>query len=247
MRLATPADAADIVELYRGLSPFSQRMRFSASVSEEALLRAASVDGRTDAVIALSGGRLIGEARMDTSPHGDHEFAVTVADGSQGRGVGAVLLDALRERARDRGIVTLRAQVRTDNVRMLTLLRRVGGAIVLVSDGDVLFDIASDRQMPGWPGQRSTTKVLVEAPGALERPVTTALRAAGYEVRQCAGPSPGRREPCPLLAGGTCRLAAEADAIICLLPENHESKAVVSAHALDRPSSLNAGYALCAQ
>lgn len=246
MRLSTPADVPAIADLYRSLSPHSQRMRFSACMSDEALLRAAVLDERSAAVVALSGGRVVGEARLDTSSDSDHEFAVTVADDAQGHGLGTALLDRLREHARDLGIVTLQAQVRTDNVPMLTLLRRVGGAIVMVSDGDVLFDIASDRQMPGWPGQRFATKVLVEAAGATERSVTTALRAAGYDVRQCGGPTSGRREPCPLLAGGSCRLAAEADAIICLLPQDDESRAVVSAHALDRPSSLRAGYALCA-
>jgi GNAT superfamily N-acetyltransferase len=244
MRLATPADVPAIVELYRGLSPFSQRMRFSTCMSEETLLRAAFLDERVDAVLALSAGRVIGEARLDTGADSDHEFAVTVADDAQGRGLGAALLDRLRERAAEAGIVTLRAQVRIDNVPMLTLLRRVGGAIVMVADGDVLLDIASDREMPGWPADRSPRRVLVEASGAMERPITTALRAAGYDVRQCAGPTSGRREPCPLLAGGSCRLATEADAIICLLPDNAESRAVVSAHALDRVAALAAGLAL---
>ena len=63
-------------------------MRFSVSPSQDALLRAASLDQRVDAVIALAGGRVIGEARLDTHPDSDHEFAVTVADDVQGRGVG---------------------------------------------------------------------------------------------------------------------------------------------------------------
>jgi [ribosomal protein S18]-alanine N-acetyltransferase len=244
LRLATRDDVPAIVDLYRGLSPDSQLMRFSASLSRDALLRAAFLDERVEAVIALSRGRVIGEARLDTRPGSDHEFAITVADDVQGIGLGTALLDGLRERAGDRGIVTLRAQVRIDNVPMLRLLRRVGGAIVLVDGGDVLFDIASDRQMPGWPGASASRRVLVEAAGPLDRPITTALRSAGYDVRQCGGPTSGRREPCPLLSGGTCRLATEADAIICLLRACDEGRKVVSAHALDRPGSLAAGLAL---
>jgi len=248
IRLATPDDQPAIVALYRGLSSCSQRMRFSTSVSDDVLVRAAHLDGRFEAVIAMSDGRVCGEARLQLDPANEHEFALTVADVVQGRGIGTALLDALRERAAERGIVRLRAVVRVDNVRMLTLLRRAGAAIVLVSAGDVVLDIASDRRMPGWPRGSTATKVLIEAPGMVERRITTMLRTAGYDVRQCEGPRPGRREPCPLLSAGHCRLAEESDAIICLLPEDDpDSRAVVSAHALGRPDSLAAGLALSAR
>ena len=88
------------------------------------------------------------------------------------------------------------------------------------------------------------SKVLVEAAGLLERPITTALRAAGYDVRQCGGPMSGRREPCPLLSGGRCRLADEADHIVFLLPESDaRSHAVLAAHVSDRSDRLGAGFA----
>jgi GNAT superfamily N-acetyltransferase len=220
-------------------------MRFSTSVSDDVLVRAAHLGDRFDAVIAVCDGRVCGEARLQLDPESEHEFAITVADDVQGRGIGTALLDALRQRAADRGIVRLRALVRIDNVPMLTLLRRAGAAIVLVSAGDLVLDIASDRQMPGWPRGSRATKVLIEAPGIMERRITTMLRSAGYDVRQCEGPTSGRREPCPLLASGHCRLAEESDAIICLLREDDpESRAVVSAHALSRPDSLAAGLAL---
>jgi GNAT superfamily N-acetyltransferase len=244
MRRATLDDVPAIIDLYRGLSPESQLMRFSTHVAEDVLLRAAFLDERFDAVIALSGGRVIGEARLETNPDSDHEFAITVADDVHGQGVGTALLDGLRERAGDQGIVTLRAQVRIDNVPMLTLLRRVGGVIVLVSGGDVLIDIASDRQMPGWPSRGTGRKVLVEAAGPVERPITTALRSAGYDVRQCGGPTSGRREPCPVLSGGRCRLADEADSIIFLLPETDaQNRAVLAAHVSDRSDRLGASLA----
>jgi GNAT superfamily N-acetyltransferase len=245
LRLATAADEAAIGELYRGLSPESRRMRFSTSMSDDAVIRAASLGTRFDAVLALSEGRVIGEARLETAPGSDHEFAITVADDVQRCGVGTALLDGIREHASDRGIVSMRALVRIDNVPMLTLLRRVGAVIVMVSDGDIVMDIASDAQMPGWPGSSIAAKVLIEAAGLAERPITTSLRAAGFDVRQCAGPTSGRREPCPLLGGDRCRLAAQAEAIICLLPEGDEaSTAIISWHALHRPDSLAAGLAL---
>lgn len=245
LRLASHDDEAAIVELYRGLSPVSSRMRFSTAVSDDALVRAARLGDQFDAVLAFSRGLLVGEARLQTAPGSEHEFALTVADGWQRQGVGRALLDGLREHANDRGIIALRALVRFDNVPMLTLLRRVGGVILLVSGGDVVFEIASDALMPGWPSSTTAKKVLVEAGGLAEHRVTTSLRAAGFDVRQCAGPASGRREPCPLIASGRCRLADEADAIICLLPdEDDASRAIVSSHALQRPNSLAAGLAL---
>lgn len=245
LRLASREDESAIVELYRGLSAESRRMRFSTTVSDAVLVSAAALGDRFDAVLAFSGGRLVGEARLETAPGSDHEFAVTVAEGWQHRGVGSALLEGVREHANDRGITVLRALVRIDNVPMLTLLRRVGGVILMISGGDAVLEIASDARMPGWPSSTTGKKVLVEVHGMAEHPITTSLRAAGFDVRQCAGPSPGRREPCPLLVGGRCRLADEADAIICLLPEgDDESRAVVSSHALRRPDSLAAGLAI---
>jgi GNAT superfamily N-acetyltransferase len=249
LRLATTDDQPAILALYQDLSPASQRMRFSVTMSDKELRRAAELGDRFEAVIALDRGQVVGEARLEITSGSEHEFALTVADRVQRRGIGRALLDRLREHADARGIVTMRAQVRIDNIPMLTLLRRVGGSLVLVAGGDVLFDIASDRQMPGWSATSVRTRVLVEAPGLLERSITTRLRAAGYDVRQCGGPTAaGRRDPCPVLAQGRCRLAQDADAIICLLPEDDDdSRAIVSSHALHRPGSLAAGLALSRQ
>lgn len=38
-----------------------------------------------------------------------------------------------------------------------------------------------------------------------------ALRRRGYDVQQCVGPAGAR---CPILAGHTCDLAAEADVLV---------------------------------
>lgn len=243
VRAATSADGPAILELYRALSPSSLRMRFSSTVSDDVLARAAALSGNGfEALVAVCGDRVVGEARIESSPESHHEFAVTVADDQQRKGVGTALLERLRIEARAHGVVSLRAQIRIDNGPMLTLLRRIGGAIVMVAEGDVVFDIASDGEMPGWPAGTTARKVLIEAPGLGELPVTTALRATGYDVRQCTGPAGGRREPCPLLSGGHCRLVDEADLILCLLPDTEpENREVAAAHVADRPERLGAG------
>lgn len=67
--------------------------------------------------------RLPGEASVA-------EFAVTVVDAFQGRGIGRQLMDRLIESARDNAIDTLRGYVLPDNERMLALCRRYGAAFV---------------------------------------------------------------------------------------------------------------------
>lgn len=245
VREAAPEDLPAILDVYRTLSAISLRMRFGRSLSEEGLAQATAWDPDCIVLVAVTpSGRVIGEARIGSSSDAEHEFAVTVAEDAVGAGVGTALLAGLRSEAQRRGVVELRAVVRIDNIPMLALLRRVGAAQLRVSDGEVVADIASDGLMPGWPtgpDVPSATRVLVEAPGLAERPSTTALRAAGYDVRQCPGPGRGRREPCPVLALGHCRLADQTDLIVCLLSEaDPESVAVAEAHARLRPSRLAA-------
>lgn len=233
-------DVPSILDLYRGLSAESLMLRFSGPVTDALLRSAAAIDPSTDhVVVAVDGGRVCGEARLRREVDATHEVALTVADDTQGRGVGAALLERLRADAVELGVVTLRASVRLDNRPMLALLRRVGGALVRATDGEVVFDLAADGQMPTWPAATTARRVLVEAPGSREHPVTTALREAGQAVRQCSGPGRGRRDPCPLLAAGHCRLADEADVIICLLPQTDPAGVqVAAAHATDRPERL---------
>lgn len=244
MRRAAPEDLPAILGLYRTLSSTSMRMRFGRVLTDEGLAEATAWDGDPVVLVAVaSSGRVVGEARIGSASDAEHEFAVTVAEDARGAGVGTALLEGLRSQARSQGVVELRAVVRIDNTPMLALLRRIGAALVRVSDGEVVADIASDGLMPGWPTGPgpARSRVLVEAPGLTERPVTTALRAAGYDVRQCPGPGRGRLEPCPILAMGRCRLADQADLIVCLLPEEDpEGTAVAEAHARDRPSRLAA-------
>jgi GNAT superfamily N-acetyltransferase len=240
LRVAAASDAPAILELYRRLTAQSRLLRFSGVLPDALLTRAAAIDPSVDhVVLAVEGTRVLGEARMHPQPDGAHEIALTIADDAQGRGIGSALLERLRAGARDRGVVTLRASVRLDNRHMLTMLQRVGAALVRASDGEAVFDIASDERMPGWPVGGGEQRVLVEAPGGREHPITTSLREAGYAVRQCGGPGRGRRDPCPLLSTGHCRLAEEADLILCLLPgTGAHDRAVAEAHAADRPDRL---------
>jgi acetyltransferase len=63
--------------------------------------------------------------RLERDPE-SAEFAVTVIDEYQNRGLGKLLLDMLIRAARDNGIMTLVGYVLEDNEPMLSLLRHYG-------------------------------------------------------------------------------------------------------------------------
>ncbi len=109
------------------LSPASRRYRFletMRSPSQALLTQLTSIDPATDAayvaVINVGGKETeIGVARFCASPTGqDCEFAVTVADEWQNRGLGTLLVDQLIEVARSRGIGKLHSSDAADNNSM---------------------------------------------------------------------------------------------------------------------------------
>ena len=125
-----PIHALD-VELERrfieGLSPQSRRFRFLESMkspSDALLKQMTTIDPVTDAAyVALAGTgaeeREIGVARFSAAPDGnDCEFAVTVSDEWQHRGLGSVLMKRLIETARARGIESIHSSDAADNEAM---------------------------------------------------------------------------------------------------------------------------------
>jgi acetyltransferase len=84
-------------------------------------------------------GQLIGEARYATSQPGDEiaDFAVTVADDWQGRGVGTRLAARVIDAARANGITRLTAMTLWDNTAAIALLHRLG-FLRAGYDGDAL-------------------------------------------------------------------------------------------------------------
>ena len=62
------------------------------------------------------------------------EFAVTVVDEYQGRGIGPILLGRLVESARENGIKTLRGYILPSNTAMLSLAERFGARLSPVDE-----------------------------------------------------------------------------------------------------------------
>jgi len=129
-------DVSLIDAFIRGLSPASRQRRFHVGVRELAppwLERMTHPDPADElALVALAhdAGRdvCVAEARYvlsDDVPDG-REFALVVADGWQGRGIGKTLLLSLGAHAARRGVPRLVGDVLRDNLAMIELARALG-------------------------------------------------------------------------------------------------------------------------
>jgi acetyltransferase len=115
------------------LSDESRRRRFlgpKPKLSARELTYLTEVDQVSHtALVALDAdGRLIADARYATNEPGDRiaDFAVTVADEWQGRGVGTRLAAKVIELARANGMTRLTAITLWDNAAAAALLHRLG-------------------------------------------------------------------------------------------------------------------------
>lgn len=186
--------------------------------------------------------RVIAEARYMPTEDGVAEFAIVVDDDAQGRGIGRRMLAQLLREAEHRGLNRLSAYVLIDNTRMRRLVDRLGWALVRPCDYGVLeLEVSVRGGMPDWPGG-GRRRVLVESSSHFESETVARLRADGAAVRSCLGPlpasaaRPGMR--CPLVTAGTCRLAEQADEIICLLHGDAASEAILAEHRRRWPERL---------
>jgi L-amino acid N-acyltransferase YncA len=133
IRPACPADLPALTDFFEGLSAQTRYLRFFGPVRPTAALldllsgQAAGVH----AVVAVAGGVIVGHAMASDRPEPedprDHQaqatdIGVVVADGWQGRGVGAALMRALVGQAQARGVTTLAMDVLHANRQVLAML-----------------------------------------------------------------------------------------------------------------------------
>jgi RimJ/RimL family protein N-acetyltransferase len=132
-------DRADLVRGFEKLSAGSRRFRFFTPIhklSDYHLRTLIEVDDRNHVAIGVKdigrrgnpGIAVARFVRLEEQPN-VAEFAVTVIDEYQNRGLGTLLLDILRTTALDRGIEVLRGFLLDDNVAMMKLLERCGASI----------------------------------------------------------------------------------------------------------------------
>lgn len=147
VRAIRPQDRDVIRAEFARLSPESVRNRFMIAkreLSERELTHLTEVDFVNH--VALMADIEAGEA-LRTSGVGrfvrdaeraDHaEFAITVAEDCQGKGIGRLLFDHLVLCARDLGIANLDGTLFAENRRMLKLLHRTGLPMELHSDAGI--------------------------------------------------------------------------------------------------------------
>ncbi|MCD4716819.1 MAG: GNAT family N-acetyltransferase, partial [Desulfobacterales bacterium] len=134
IRPIKPEDAPLLEGLFNTLSEQSVYYRFFTpmkTLSRETIAYFTQIDYDRDiALVAIhkdkQGENILGVARLMTKPGGtDPEFAVTVGDPWQGKGVGAALMESLLNIAKERGVESIWGSVLGVNTHMLTLARKL--------------------------------------------------------------------------------------------------------------------------
>ncbi|MDO8724224.1 MAG: GNAT family N-acetyltransferase, partial [Syntrophales bacterium] len=144
LRPIRPEDEPAEHEMLSSLSQETLRTRFFSAIkdiSHEWLILFCNIDyDRHMAIVAelRENGKkkMIGVARLIMNPDlTSGEVAVLVHDRFQGKGLGYKLVEVLIEIARERGLEDVRADVLTENEKMLRIFRRLGFTTRWVSGG----------------------------------------------------------------------------------------------------------------
>ena len=137
-----PLTAADRAELELAFAALSPRSRYSRFLSVKLRLTADDLrfllgaDGQRHVALgAWESGHLVAVGRFIRLEAGTAEASVAVIDAVHGRGIGGMLLAALRRAALELGIRQFTGPVEVDNIPMLQLLRKLGAHIGLASRG----------------------------------------------------------------------------------------------------------------
>jgi len=145
IRPVTPSDRAQLIALFRRMSPASVRHRFFSAKrelmdSDLLFLDPASPDVALVATVQSGLDELVlGLGRFVVLPGTPRtaEVAFDVGDTDQGRGIGTLLLEHLALLARGRDIAAFRAEVEVDNDQMLDVFSRSGLRVTRALQDDV--------------------------------------------------------------------------------------------------------------
>ena len=145
LRPIRPEDEPEEHEMLSALSEETLRTRFFSKIKEishEWLILFCNIDyDRHIAIVAEiqeknDKRKMIGVARLMMTPDlASGEIAVLVHDKFQGKGLGLKFAEVLTAIAREKRLETIRAEVLTDNKRMLAILRRLGFKIQWLPGG----------------------------------------------------------------------------------------------------------------
>ena len=148
IRPIRPEDETLLGELLNALTPEDSRMRFfdsTKNLPRTRLARFSQIDyDREMALVAIErwndgAEHALGEVRTVADPGSTFaDFAIVVASGIKGRGLGQLLLQSLVSYCRSRGIGELRGETLDSNLRMQRLARRLGFAVTTGADRGTL-------------------------------------------------------------------------------------------------------------
>ncbi|MBR7059518.1 MAG: GNAT family N-acetyltransferase [Neisseriaceae bacterium] len=135
IRPVQDVDASAIQEFARNLSDESRYNRFMSNVkelSDNVLVRFTQLDYDREVGLIMQNEQdeILSVARYVTDPDSvECEFAVSVADNQQGKGIGSIMMNQLFEVARKQGLKSIRGDVLADNESMQGMMRKLGFTI----------------------------------------------------------------------------------------------------------------------
>ncbi|MBR0128423.1 MAG: GNAT family N-acetyltransferase, partial [Neisseriaceae bacterium] len=125
-------DSERVQNFVRGLSEQSRRTRFMSNIkelSEEVLVNFTRLDYDRDMALLMINQNhdILGIARYAADPDlSACEFAVTVSDAHQGKGIATILMNSLFYVARCQGFKTMYGEVLANNTNMLAMSAKLG-------------------------------------------------------------------------------------------------------------------------
>lgn len=140
LRLTRPSDRPLIESFVERLSPETRELRFGDPDDREQAVRELTFyDPRSRLVAAAAmpvdgTEAIVGIADVSLLATGLAELGIVVDDVNQGRGVGALLAEAVAALAYQRGGTHVKAVIRGDNAPMASLLSRLGPTVYARED-----------------------------------------------------------------------------------------------------------------
>jgi RimJ/RimL family protein N-acetyltransferase len=217
LRPATRADLQGMTALYDALPLEDRRLRFfTASRPSQGTIERlidATDHGGLWLVAVTDDGRIVADAGYTVGTDGDAEFAITVDEAWRGW-LGSHLLDVVLCDAAEHGLHSMRAEIMSENRRMLRLAERRGYARVDDPDPSVVeVTMPTDADRPSWPARHGRRRLLVEGCGGRWHGDAEAWRG-GWTVVTCGGPDSKSVPVCPLVEGRPCPLVVGADLVV---------------------------------
>jgi len=118
---------------------YFQFMKLSTRVAHERLTRICFNDyDREIALVAEVDGEILGVGRLRKAQEREAELGMLIIDKAQGKGLGSAMMQRLISIAKSEGIATIRADVHSENGKMLHIIRKFGFHVSLEPGDSVL-------------------------------------------------------------------------------------------------------------